>query len=136
MKEEIRLPAVINNMDVLLGFVIDRAHSVGISEQKIKQLELAVEEVLVNIFKYAYPDKVGDIELRCYMRDQNTFTVEVLDSGVYFDPLSSDTPKIDTELEERPVGGLGIFFVKQMMDEVKYRRLNDRNCLTMSVNLP
>lgn len=104
----------------------------GFGEKKVTEIELALEEALVNIFSYAYPESEGDAELR--MDIQNGDMVMVLvDDGLAFDMLSLDEPDTTLEISERQVGGLGIFLIRKLMDEVQYRRENGQNILTIVV---
>lgn len=95
-------------------------------------LRLVVEEIVVNIVNYAYPEGV-DGELNVGITASDTeITLVFSDGGTPFDPLAKDDPDTTLGIDERPIGGLGIFLVKQMMDTVTYRYENGCNILTMS----
>lgn len=94
-------------------------------------LQLSLEEVVTNVIKYGFPDAAPHvIDLR-FDLENDQLTVEVEDDGRAFNPLEKSDPNLDLELEERPIGGLGIFLVKQMMDSVEYRRIKDHNLLVL-----
>jgi serine/threonine-protein kinase RsbW len=118
----------------LLVFVESCLVSQGIGEVRLREVELAMEEILVNIFRYAYPDRKGDVELACRLDDGGRVLVEVADQGVPFDPLSREDPDLQTDIEERSVGGLGVFFVKQLIPAIRYRREGGRNILTLPID--
>ena len=105
----------------------------GFSEKKVTEIELALEEALVNIFSYAYPESEGDAELRMDIKDSGDMVMVLIDEGMAFDMLTLDEPDTTMEISERQVGGLGIFLIRKLMDQVKYRRENDRNILALVV---
>ena len=94
-------------------------------------IELAFEEALVNIANHAYQGEPGLVELAIAI-DSNITTIAIRDFGPPFDPLTQ-APKVDVEipLEEREVGGLGLYLIRQVMDEVLYKREKNSNLLTM-----
>jgi anti-sigma regulatory factor (Ser/Thr protein kinase) len=96
-------------------------------------IELASEEALVNIFHYAYPSKKGDVEIVCYPVTDDRFTIEIIDSGIPFNLLSAGEPVITSDLHKRKVGGLGIFLIRKVVDNIEYRREKDKNILTLTV---
>ena len=95
-------------------------------------VQLALEELVVNVMSYAYDDEESHgIEVTLVSED-DALTIDIVDEGLPFDPLhDAPEPDIDAGVEERRVGGLGIFLVQKMMDEVRYRRDGDRNRLTL-----
>lgn len=97
------------------------------------QVNLVIEEVGVNIVNYAYPDDGGEHEFRISVAsEEDAVTIEVVDGGQPFDPLKeAPVPDLESDVDDRPVGGLGVHFVRRMMDEVHYRREDGKNCLTM-----
>ena len=92
-----------------------------------------MEEALVNIIKYAYPDGNGDMEISCILNGQDQFVVEIADTGIPFNALSVADPDIASGVEERKVGGLGIYFIKTLMDDVAYTREDGKNILRMTI---
>jgi sigma-B regulation protein RsbU (phosphoserine phosphatase) len=116
----------------VLGFVRDMMRAAGAGEDAARRVALAVEEIFVNIAHYAYEEGArGAIELRCAVCPESVF-LEFEDSGAPFDPLSRKDPDVTARLEEREIGGLGIFIVKKIMDSVEYCREEGRNLLRMS----
>jgi serine/threonine-protein kinase RsbW len=103
------------------------------SNKEKYQLELSFEEALVNIIKYAYPDKPGDIEIFYEFPNQNSLKITIKDWGVAFDPTTF-IPKnhCNLSLEDKPVGGLGIYFIFKLIDEVVYERKEGANILMLT----
>ena len=94
-------------------------------------VEMAVEEIFVNIANYAYPDRTGQARIRTeLLQDPRRIQITFTDSGIPFDPLKKPDPDISLSLDEKPIGGLGIFMVKKEMDDVQYRYEDGKNILT------
>ena len=128
----LRLSAKLENLGRFIGSLGDCAKAQGFEQQEISKMELATEEALVNIFRYAYPEAPGDVEMIC-MWEGDRFAIEIIDSGIPFDATAMPAPEVTEGGHEREPGGLGIFLMKKMMDEVQYRREEDRNILTLIV---
>ena len=95
------------------------------------RINLVIEELVLNIIDYGYDDNDHEIELN-FKSDANSVTIDITDEGRAFDPLNdAPEPDIDSPLEERHVGGLGVYLARTMMDELTYRRENSRNHLTL-----
>jgi serine/threonine-protein kinase RsbW len=129
---KITLPARLEQLQTFLEQADQWAREAGLSEKKIQAVALAAEEALVNIFHYAYQEGEGEIEMT-FRIDPENLTLEILDGGPPFNPLSRQDPDTSLNLEDRPIGGLGIYLIKQLMDEVHYRRDGDKNILTMVI---
>jgi len=114
------------------GFV----EQLGLPPAWVMKLNLALEEAVSNIILYAYKEqaKGQQIEIRASCCD-NRLTLTIIDSGEAFDPRLQNDPDISLPVEERPIGGLGIFLIKQIMDKVEYQRVNDKNILILSKNI-
>ena len=128
----IRMPAKLESLGGFIGALSGCAKAQGLEPAKISKIELAAEEALVNIFHYAYPGATGDVEMIC-KEERGRFTVEIIDSGIPFDVTAMPEPRVEGDLHERKPGGLGIFFIKKVMDDVRYRREKDRNILTLII---
>jgi anti-sigma regulatory factor (Ser/Thr protein kinase) len=127
--------AVLDNLDQVNGFLEECAESFGIGGKRKFGLLLAVEEAFVNICNYAYPAGRGDVEIAC-SGDAKSFAVEIADGGVEFDILSLPDPDTTTDLMDREVGGLGVFFIRKLTDDLSYRREKGRNILRMVLHPP
>jgi serine/threonine-protein kinase RsbW len=130
---KITLPARMESMRRLVQSVSGCARHQGCSESRINEIELATEEALVNICRYAYPGEAGDITLTC-RSSRGRIIIEIEDSGIPFDPLSVAEPDLCPDLARRKTGGLGIFLIRKMVNEVRYRRDADKNILTFIVS--
>ncbi|MCF8143744.1 MAG: ATP-binding protein [Deltaproteobacteria bacterium] len=127
---EIFSPARIEHLKRLIQFVAGHAETAGFAIHRIKEIELAAEEVLVNIFNYAYPDMAGDVSITC-RAENGRLILEFSDTGVPFNILDVPAPDVTADIHNRRVGGLGVFLVKEMSDEAWYRREGDRNILRL-----
>lgn len=142
MEQKLSLEAKIENLDEVNGFVESHLEEAGCSMKQIMQIGLAVEEVYVNIAHYAYSDKdvdgkpipdtgtgPADIILNV---DDSKILLTFVDEGMEYDPLKKEDPDTTLSIEEREIGGLGIFMVKKVMDEVSYRYEGGKNILTLT----
>ena len=103
----------------------------GVSMEHAFNINLAIEEAITNVIMYAYPkDEEHEITLSVRHID-NRLIFKLIDTGKEFDPTVQPDADVTLSLEERPIGGLGIFLIRKIMDTVKYRRVDDRNVLTM-----
>jgi anti-sigma regulatory factor (Ser/Thr protein kinase) len=94
-------------------------------------MRLAVEEVVTNVIHHGTdPDNTHTIAIS-FQWEQGEFTAIVADDGRPFDPLAHPVPNTELPIEERPIGGLGVYMVRQLMDGLEYRRDGNRNILTM-----
>ena len=127
----IQFPAQLKSLPLFMERVIECARESGIGEHKVGSMELALEEAIVNIVKYSSnaPDSVITVE--CGLKNENEFRIDIIDDGPEFNPLDRDTPDTGTDINDRPIGGLGIFFIKEMTDGVSYTRKDNKNILTI-----
>jgi len=123
-------PAMVERLADANAFVEACAGRFGLDEGKQFGALLALEEAFVNICRYAYPDSSGEVEVACG-REGGSFVLEIADWGSPFDVLSLPEPDITLDIIERPIGGLGIHFIRVMTDCVSYRREDGRNVLRM-----
>ena len=134
--DTLRLPATMDHFEEMMAFVGGHAATAGFDSAGQNKIALASEEAIVNVIHYAYPEGEGDLEIQVRGLD-GTGGIEITlrDKGVAFNPLERETPDIDAPVEDRPIGGLGIFMVQKIMDSVAYERLGDENVLTMAKRL-
>ncbi len=115
----------------LAAFVEEVAEGIGLNPSTAMSLNLAMEEAVVNVMNYAYPAGTqGDIDITA-CKTNGTLTFTITDSGTPFDPTAKSDPDITLAAEDRPIGGLGIMLVRQLMDEVLYERKDNQNILTL-----
>ena len=99
------------------------------------KVNIALEEVVINVMNYGHDDGLHEIDI-ILTADEESLTIEIVDDGRPFDPLT-DAPKpdVNADLEDRNIGGLGIHLVRKMMDDVRYRREEGKNHLTLVTSL-
>jgi anti-sigma regulatory factor (Ser/Thr protein kinase) len=121
--------AELENIEAVLDFINARLDD---CPPKIRhQIGVAVDEIFSNIARYAYNQSVGSVEVRIAV--DGDIMIEFEDSGIAHNPLTQEEPDISLPAEERELGGLGIFIVKNIMDSVEYRRDGNKNILTCDV---
>lgn len=134
--KELDITAVLENLDTVLQFVDTHLEQAECSPKIQMQIDLAVEEIFVNIANYAYHPETGPATVRVEVRpDGSAVTITFIDHGVPFDPLAKEDPDVTLPSEQRKVGGLGVFLVKQNMDDIQYEYLNGSNILTLKKEL-
>ncbi len=130
--EEIIISAEKENLDKVLAFVDSILEKCECPAPTQMSIDIAVEEIFVNIASYAYNPEVGSASIRCAVQgDPPRVVIEFRDGGVPYDPLARPDPDINAPLEERDAGGLGIYMVKNSMDNVHYRNENGNNIFTI-----
>jgi anti-sigma regulatory factor (Ser/Thr protein kinase) len=134
--KSITVPADDKDPAPVIDFVSEELASHDCPPKALYQIEVAIEEIRVNIASYAGLTADDGVEIRCeVLTDPLRVTVQFLDQGVPFDPLAKEDPDISGEALMERTGGLGIFMVKQMMDDVSYAYENGMNTLTILKNL-
>jgi len=122
----------IRQIPQLADFVETIAQESNLDQALAMTLNLALEEAVTNVIMYAYPKgSQGLVDLEAIVRKDSLVFI-LSDSGKPFDPTAAPSADISLNVEERPIGGLGIYMVMNIMDKVVYRRDNDRNILTMT----
>ncbi len=130
-QDQLILPAELEHLHSLKGFILDYALQKGFDKKRCHQVELAADEMLTNIISYAYPEERGDIRVICESDENGDLVVQIIDTGIPFNPLDVGGPDLSLGLEEREVGGLGLFLSHKMVDEIRYRREGRENILTL-----
>lgn len=137
LKEEVTAAAdfqpKIEHLPKMLEFICLSAKKMGVPPSEIKKVELSCEEAIVNVIHYAYENSHGKIEVLCE-GSKNQFSIHIIDEGKPFDPVTKELDiKKDEPIENRQIGGLGIYLIRELMDEVVYQRDDEKNHLTMTV---
>lgn len=133
---ELTVPAVLEELGHVQEFVEQKLEAQGVTRKVQMQISIAVEEIYVNIANYAYNPEIGKATVRCEVGDNPLqVIIQFLDNGRPFDPLAKPDADITLSAEEREIGGLGIFMVKQSMDDVIYEYKDGCNILTLKKNL-
>jgi anti-sigma regulatory factor (Ser/Thr protein kinase) len=119
-------------IDVLATQLLELCRNNGINEDVCFEVRLALEEAVSNTIKYGYEDdQVHMIQVRAGMEDQR-FLLEIEDDGKAFNPLEKPDPDLSLPVDKKPIGGLGIYLVRSLMDHVEYRRNGGRNLLRLT----
>ncbi len=129
--DHLELTAELKSLPCCMAFVSGRARQLGFSSKRIAEIELVIEEALVNIMDYAYPDQSGWLKLKLKTDPEESLSLMIKDQGAAFNPLEREAPDLEVGLMERPVGGLGIFLMKELTDDIFWQRQGDENCLTI-----
>jgi len=122
--------ACIDNLDKVIGFVERCADRFGLDGIRKFEVRVAVEEAFVNVCHYAYPGGEGKAELACG-GEGDVFVVEITDNGVPFNVLSLPDPNTSADIMERKIGGVGVYLIRRLTDDVSYQRKEGRNILRM-----
>lgn len=129
---ELDVEATIDNLDTVTGFVNRALEEFDCPMKTQMQIELAVEEIYVNIANYAYSPEVGRAKVRVEVDDDPLkVSITFIDHGKPYDPLAKEDPDVTLSAQERQIGGLGIFLTKQTMDDVEYEYKDGQNILTI-----
>ena len=130
--KSITLTNNVQDVPLLATFVEEVCEQAGFDASVTMQMNLAMEEAVVNVMNYAYPSGTqGDIMIDALMGNGKLQFV-ISDKGTPFDPTAEADADTTLSAEERPLGGLGIFLVRQLMDDINYEYKDDKNILTLS----
>ena len=135
--EQLRMKAILENVPRAMRCARAAAQQAGFEPSTLYQIELVVDEACANVIQHAYADlEPGDMAVACYL-DGRRFLIEVRDWGRSFDPQTVPEPDVEAPLEERSLGGLGLFLIREFMDEIEFSFDPDEgNVLTMVKRLP
>ncbi len=132
------VPAHLDSLAPLAEFVVGAATAAGIERKPAYRLRLAVDEIATNIVLHGYEENgmTGEIIIRAETTAE-TLTITLEDKSPAFDPFSLKEPdSIDRSLEDRPIGGLGVFLAVRGVDEYRYEYRNGANCNIFTVQRP
>jgi anti-sigma regulatory factor (Ser/Thr protein kinase) len=130
--QSVQFIAKFEYLDEIRDFVGDIARAGGFGDKDVYNIQLAADEASSNIIEHAYEGvSNGILELSCGVKG-DVLTIILVDQGESFDPSEIPLPDLKADLSERKIGGLGIFLMRKLMDEVHYEsKPNNRNVLTM-----
>lgn len=133
---ELTVEALIQNVDEVTDFINEQLEEMGCSMRIQTQVDIAIDELFSNICRYAYGEGVGHAKVSVNeLPGQNAVQITLEDSGIPFDPLAKEDPDVTLSLHERNVGGLGIFMVKKIMNDIQYEYRDGVNVLTITKKL-
>ncbi|MBO6034037.1 MAG: ATP-binding protein [Prevotella sp.] len=133
--KNLTLPNDVQEVPKLAAFVDEICEAVGIDMSSAMKMNLAIEEAVVNVMNYAYPSGTkGEVRIEAKAHEGYVEFV-ISDDGKPFNPTEVKDADTTLSVEERDIGGLGIFLVKHYMDKVKYKYVDGQNVLTLRKNL-
>lgn len=130
------IKAARENLGKVFSFVNQHLETAGCSRKLVRKVDLAVEEIFINIASYAYAPDTGNVTISCTLQEaplQITLVFE--DTGKPYNPLIRESPDVTLPAKERGIGGLGVFLVKKVMDTVSYCFQDGKNILTITKSL-
>jgi len=131
---EIKSEAKLENLEKIIEFINTELDEYGFPLCFLNDINLIAEEIFTNIVYYAYAPGNGSVLIVISVTDKIILKFE--DTGKPYNPLLQPDPDLEISMENRDIGGLGIFIVKKLADSIEYSRIDNRNILTVSKNLP
>ena len=134
--KELTLAATVENIETVTEFVNAQLELMDCPIKAQMQIDIAIDELFGNIAHYAYNTEVGSATVRVEVSEAPlAVIITFIDNGVPYDPLGKDDPDITLSAEEREIGGIGIYMVKQSMDEITYEYKDGQNILKIKKNI-
>ncbi|MBQ2604086.1 MAG: ATP-binding protein [Acutalibacteraceae bacterium] len=134
--KELNIEATPENIDTVIAFVDEQLEEYGCGMKAQMAIDVAVDELFANIAHYAYSPETGYATVRVdVIKDPLSVEITFIDNGVPYDPLANIDPDTSLSVEDRPIGGMGIFIVKKSMDLVNYEYKDGKNILTIKKNI-
>lgn len=130
--KEITVPATLENIRTVTDFINGELEKRNVPEIARVQIDVAIDEIFGNIVQYAYGDREGQVTVRTNIEGlRPTMSITFIDDGKPYDPREAPEPDITLEAQLRPIGGLGLFMVKKIMDALDYAYEDGKNVLTI-----
>jgi len=127
--KELTLPAAAENIEKAVAFVNGQLEAAGCPPKTMIQIDVAIDELFGNIAHYSYGKDTGDATVRVEVTEEPAVIITFIDNGIPYNPLKKPDPDVTKDLEEREIGGLGIFMVKKSMDDITYEYKEGQNIL-------
>lgn len=135
MKKQLIIKNEVSEILRLAAFVEEIGKELNLDSKLVMNLNLILEEAVSNIINYAYPKEENRQIIIDAVKNNNSLVFTITDDGIAFDPTKVAEADISLPLEERQIGGLGIFLIKKIMDQVIYQRIDDSNVFTLKKEL-
>ena len=119
---DLSVKASLENLQEIRSFIDRAGASLGVNESALGDLRLAVDEAVTNVVIHGYAETDGQVELHM-QADGDAVVIRIRDHAASFDPSQVKAPQLDTELKDRPFGGMGIFLIRKMTDEAEFLSL-------------
>ena len=134
--KELTIAATVENIETVTDFVNDQLETYDCPMKAQMQIDIAIDELFGNIAHYAYNPEIGDATVRVEVIEEPlSVVITFIDKGVPYDPLKKEDPDTTLSVEERGIGGLGIYMVKKSMDDITYEYKDGQNILKIKKNL-
>lgn len=131
----LRLPATKDSLETFRSFLDQKLNQLDLALDRRLEIELALEELLTNIIYYAYPRGQGEVEVSYFQEGRLRFCLSLQDWGRRFNPLEVGPPDLALDLDQRPIGGLGVYLARQLTDKIEYRYEAGANQVTLCFDL-
>ena len=129
---ELNVAAAVEKLNDVIAFLEEIMEKHDVPMKVCLQMQVAVEEIFVNIAHYSYPSGAGPVRIEADIPEGGgSITIRFIDQGVPYDPLQKKDPDTTLSADDRPIGGLGIFMVKKSMNDVTYEYKDNSNILTI-----
>ena len=128
---ELKIDSNIENIPEISALLGEEMETSGFGREEILDTQLAVEEAITNVINHGYKKTGGEIVVSSRINPER-IEVQIMDNAPRFNPLSVPEPELDSAIEDRNIGGLGIFLIRQIMDEVSYRYENGKNIFVLT----
>ena len=133
--EELTIEATIDNIPFVTQFVDEKLEALDCPVKAQMQIDVAIDELFSNIAKFAYHPETGPATVRVEVEeDPMAVIITFIDHGMPYDPLAKDDPDVTLDIEDRMIGGLGVYLVKKTMDDVSYEYKDGQNILRIKKN--
>lgn len=119
-----------DHLEEIADFIENSLNELDVQDKYRGHICVAIDEAVTNVALYAYPNAKGNIRITIE-RIEDRVSVEIVDSGIAFNPLHQPVPDVTLSIEKRLIGGLGVHLMRNMMDEMHYRRVDNTNCLSL-----
>ena len=130
--KELTIAATVENIEVVTDFVNQQLELLECPMKAQMQIDIAIDELFSNIAHYSYNPEVGQATVRVeVVENPLAVTITFIDNGIPYDPLAKEDPDLTLSAEERQIGGLGIYMVKESMDEIIYEYKDGQNILSI-----
>ena len=134
--KELSIDAEIKNIRMVTEFIDEQLEEYNCNLKAQTQIDIAIDELFSNISRYAYAPDTGNVKIAVEItEDPKSVKITFIDSGVPYNPLETEEPDITLSLEERKIGGLGIYMVRKTMDDMIYEYRDGQNILSIVKNI-
>jgi len=131
--KEITVDATIDNISIITEFIDNELEVYNCPENEQVKVNIAIDELVANIAKYAYGEDKGKVTVQLEVNEKS-LSISFIDGGIPYNPLEHEEPDVTLSVEERQIGGLGIYLVKKLMDEMTYNYIDGKNVLKIQKN--